>query len=330
MPWSNNPDFSIEDAIARGDDVYEVIFDAWGFRSFADPLGDYTNLQWPPTAVDTLHPLGPTEISLPSALAGIAIGPQSTVDRCWLTYNLGKRQTIATNHFLLTDRLRRLSVDSPILFSQAANPDTRNDPGSPDNPIVTLAQRGSLYIYPMAQDFGAGTAMSFDFPSLQDTTVLPQTFRAASGGAAQDFGGNVDGNGPILPKLHLYLYLKAPIVYAPQKRFPLQVQGTVGGLVPVEPGAERVIAQIPTFGRKSIHIMMISSVLADFRVGAFRAIGQTTGLQEQPVDQALAVGPGVPAVLGSCIQNNHVADYTNLYATVTAPGTVSFQLTAYD
>ena len=329
MPWSNNPEFSIDDAIARSDDVYEVIFDEWGFRSFGDPLGDYKNLQWPPTSVDTPHPLGPTSLSLPSALAGIAIGPQSTVDRCWVGWNIAKNQTVPSPTFLLTDRLHRCSVDSPILFTQMANPGTKNTPGTPGNPITTQATLGSLYVYPMASDDGSGFSISSSFPKLQETTVLPQTYRPASGGPAIDFGSNVEG-GFIYPRLHLYLYLKAPIVYAPQKRFPLQVQGSVGLSTPVPAGSEQIIAQIPTFGRKSIHVMMMSSSQADFRVGVIRAIGQITGLQEQPVDEVLAVPATTATQLATELIINAEADYTNLYATLTTPGDVLFQVTAYD
>jgi hypothetical protein len=276
-----------------------------------------------------LHPNGPTELSVPTSVAGIAIGPQSTVDRCWVSFNLGKLPTFATQLASRTNRLHRLSVDSPMLFTQLANPGQRDDPGGPSNPLITQFQRGALYVFPFAEDFGSGIPSTFEFPQLQETTVLPQTYRTASGDAIP-FDGNVDGNGPILPKLHLYFYLKAPIIHAAHKRFPLQVQGTVGKLVPVAPGAERVIAQIPTFGRKRIHVMMMSSVQADFRIGALRAISQTTGLQEQPVDHALAVPAGMPAILGPCAAAED-ADYTNLYATVSGRGgTVLFQLTAYD
>jgi hypothetical protein len=328
MPWSNNPEFGIKDAIARGHDLYEVIFNEWGFRDPGDPTGDYKNLQWPPTSVDTATPNGPTEVSVPTALAGIAIGPQSTVDRCWVSFNLGKSPTFATQASLRTNRLHRLSVDTPLMFTQNANPGKKDLPGAPDNPLFSQVVDGSLYVFPFADDFGSGNQSQFEFPKLQETTVLPQTYRPASGGAGVNFGTNVDGNN-LFPRLHLYLYLKAPIVYAPQKRFPLQVQGTVGSHTPVAVGAERLIAAIPTFGRKRIHIMMMASQVADYRVGAIRAISQTTDLQEQPVDRAQAISPNTPVIVGPCAELEDV-DYTNLYVTMSAPGTVLFQLTAYD
>ncbi len=330
MPWDNSPAFDITEAIGRGQDVYEVLFNSWGFRAVADDAGDYRNLQWPPTGIDTASPNAFIAVSLPSSIAGIALGPQSTVDRCWVSYNLGKHLTPT----LLggdTNRLHRLSVDTPLLFTQEAHPGQTDDPGGVHNPLATQVSQGALYVFPMADDPGAGNLISFNYPNLQETTIVPTTYTPAvvGGGTRIFFDGNADGVHPLLPKLHLYLYLKAPVFHGPLKRFPLQVQGTVGSQTPITAGSEQVVAQIPTFGRKRIHIMMMASQTASFRIGAFRAIGQVPDLQEQPVDFALNIPAATPVITSPCAELCD-ADYTNLYVTMSAPGTCLFQVTAYD
>jgi hypothetical protein len=316
MPWFNDPPFSISEAENRGQDVYEVLVSDWGV-SGGHPVTHPENMQWPP----------PDQQSVPISLAGIAIGPQSTVDRAWVSYNLQKTRTtpFPINFPVPVNRMRRLSVDSPLMFTQGSQPSANL--GEVDNPLPAL-NVGALYVFPETA-YGLQLIpppITFGFPVPNETTVLPLGYIDVNG-VAQDFGNE---QGKVMnPLLHLYLYLRAPIIYAPVKRAPLQVKGTV---VMSHVGTERVIAQIPTFGRRSIHIMMISTTVSSFRVGALRGVSQETGMQEQPVDSALNIAANTPVILSSCAQSDHYADYTNLYATVAAGGTeeVSFQLTAYD
>lgn len=134
-----NPPFTVEDAIARGHDVFEVIFTNWGISANNPPrtLTDFTNLQYPQ----------PGQPGLPATLAGIAIGPKSTVDRAWVTFNLGKRANLAepVNGYQL---IREVSVEAPLLFTQASNPNQRNNPLDPDDPVKTLTEKGALYVFP--------------------------------------------------------------------------------------------------------------------------------------------------------------------------------------
>jgi hypothetical protein len=316
MPWFNDPPFSISEAENRGQEVYEVLVSHWGV-SGGHPVTLPDNMQWPPQS----------EPSVPISLAGIAIGPQSTVDRAWVSYNLQKNRAtpFPINFPVPVNRIRRLSVDSPLMFTQGSNP--AQNLGQVDNPLPAL-NVGALYVFPETA-YGLQLIpppISFNYPVPNETTILPSNYIDALG-ATRTFIN--EAGFTMNPLLHLYLYLRAPIIYAPVKRAPLQVKGTV---VFTHTHQEQVVAQIPTFGRKSLHIMMMSTTIANFRIGALRGVSQETGMQEQPVDSATAVAANTPTILSSCVQANHDADYTNLYASIDPGGTqqVSFQLTAYD
>lgn len=313
------PPLSIEDATKLGYDVYEVLFANWGVTNFPPTI--FTDMQFPQ----------PGQPGIPSTVAGIAIGPRSTVDRCWVSYNpLKKRNPMAMSQ--TNGLLRMLSVESPLMFAQAAGaPGIKNNPGAVDDPALTLSDLGQFYIFPMANSGFPGPGISFEYPAQQETTVLPPNYTDVNG-VVRPFAASHPSYTTMTPFLHLYLYLKVPpIPFIATKRAPLQVQGKV--FIPAnQMGTEHVIAQIPTFGRKAIKVMMKPGSAADLRVGALRAMGQLPGMQEQPVDFELAVASGVPSVLSPCNECCHYADYTNLYAT---PNTnnitfVTFQVTAYD
>lgn len=310
--WLNNPAYTVNDAIDRGQDVYEVLVYGWGT---ALPQCR----QWPPEGLP----------GLATSVAGIAIGPRSTVDRAWLSYNLMKPRALP---FIpgVTDRLRRLSVDTPLIFPQANMPNGRNQPGAQNDPVATQTISGALYVFAEQNIPGAlgPLPIEFAYPVVSDTTVLPGNYTDVHGVNRIMFSDAAGAapNTSMFPLLHLYFYLKTPINYVPPKRFPLEVQ-KVGTAIAA--GSEKLLAQIPTFGRKYIRIMMMCSVTANFRIGALRGIQEQNGMQEQPVDQALAVPANTPTILGSCAVADF-ADYTNLYVTTTAPGTAIFQVTAYD
>jgi len=320
-----SPPFSIEDAIARGQDVYEVLFASWGVTD-APPSTLFANMQFPTAG----------QPGIPSSVSGIAIGPKSTVDRCWVSYNPGKRRT-ANDPANKENILRMLSVDSPLIFTQASpGPGVRNVPGAINDPVNTLADKGAFYIFPMADHpmGGGGDPITFPYPRRQDTTVLPPTYTDVNGVLRTFLFVFPTATQPLAMNtfLHLYLYLKQPpIQFIPTKRAPLQLQGNFS-YPPGSIGQELIVAQIPTFGRKAIKVMMRAGKAADFRVGALRAIGQEVGMLEQPIDQALAVPALTPTVLSPCNECCHYADYTNLYMTpLTNDGTgVTFQFTAYD
>src|SRR5512147_2258443 len=131
------PPLSIEDATKLGYDVYEVLFADWGITNYPSTI--FTNMQFPQ----------PGQPGIPATVAGIAIGPRSTVDRCWVSYNpLKKRNPLVANQ--PNGLLRMLSVESPLMFAQASGPPgIKNNPGQTDDPATTLSDKGQFYIFPM-------------------------------------------------------------------------------------------------------------------------------------------------------------------------------------
>lgn len=306
--WQNNPPFNVDEAQQRGVDVYEVLVTDWGRADLPTPV-----ITWPPAG------------SIPVSLAGIAIGPRSTVDRAFVSYNLQKQRLVGIDPDT-TDRIRRLSLDSPLIFTQAANP--RSIYTTDANVIDQMTQKGMLQIFSYLKT----PTDTFEFPDIQDTTILPGVYIDVNGNERDWLNPGL----PILtPTLHLYLYLKAPPSYVPPKRFPLQISGFKDSNTPE--GAEALIANIPTFGRKTIQLMIRGdnaggATTYDFRIGALRAIAPTDPFYEQPLDGTTTpVAAGVPTILSSCAGVNTVADYVNIYATPHGGvGVIDWTLTAYD
>lgn len=328
MSWLNNPPFGVDEAQQRGVDVYEVLVSNWGgMNGFIDP--DERSIQWPP----------PGTPPIPVSLAGIAIGPRSTVDRCWVSYNLQKSKIVSNGEVTsVTNRIRRLSVDSPLIFTQAAKRGVMYNPAK--DLVQEMPLKGMLQIFAYANS--PTTTYNWTVGNIgqpQDNTIFPASFVAADGGSYPlDFDTLPFIN---LPLLHLYLYLKAPPSYVPVKRFPLQCERNgplEQGIQPYSAESPHIVGTIPVYGRKSINIMMIGvpsnvggATSFDFRIGAIRGINPSNPNYEQPVDQALGIAPNTPVVLSPCAGGNFNADLLNLYITPRGgTGTVIWNVTAYD
>ena len=338
-----NPPFTVEDAIARGHDVFEVIFTGWGVSPSNPPtvLADFTNLQYPQ----------PGQPGLPATLAGIAIGPKSTVDRAWVTFNLGKRADV-TQPVNAYNLIREVSVESPLVFTQASNPNLRNNPLDPDDPVKTLTEKGALYVFPFVDrpnlPLPGGSAVQVITPQVgqvvrNDTTVLPRQYRDANG-VLQNFSNalapTLFSSVFVSPTLHLVCYLKNPYHYPPTRRAPLQYRGQV--LIPQNESnptpPERLIVSIPTYGRRKITVEMHMTANADlgnarFRLGGILSMGQLEGIQEVTLDSATGVAPGTPVLF--TLQNTPGVDYLNLYAAcpvggLLVGGDLNYAVAAYD
>lgn len=322
MPWLNNPIFTIDEAVQRGVDVYEVLVSNWG-----DEVGG--DIQWPPAGSPPM----------PVSVAGIAIGPRSTVDRCYVSYDLQKRDVNATTH--ATDRIRRLSVDAPLIYTQSAN--IQKPVPNPVIPYVQQPTSGPLQIFAFSNDSNPTIPTTTYGSDLSNSTILPQNYRDVNG-VLRTFGQTQSppDNSAMFPFLHLLLFLKGPPAFVPQKRSPLIVTGSSvpSGLVLNQ---EVIVAQVPVFGRRHIKLMLRAAesggtATIDWRVGAIRGISQNpTGLgcYEEPVDSATGVAFQTPVIMEPCIGQGLFADYLNIYATLrtnTGAGTVTavFQMTAYD
>lgn len=337
-----NPPFTVEDAVARGHDVFEVVFTDWGISPTNPPVAtiDFTNLQFPQ----------PGQPGLPATLAGLAIGPKSTVDRAWVTYNLGKRANV-TDPDTAYNLIRMVSVESPLVFTQASNPNVRNNPLDNNDPVKTLTQKGALYVYPFVDRAAGGSAVQIINPgspnallsSRNDSTVPPLEYRDANG-ATRALRNSVVPTPTrstfVSPTLHLYCYLKSPYYYPPTRRAPLQYRGISN--VPANDGEladERCIVQIPTFGRRRIVVEAHMDVpapeavvgSATFRLGGIPSMGQLENIQEVTLATSSAVAPGVPVLMEF---HSPGMDYVNLYVTcavaVVASTGLGYAVTAYD
>lgn len=342
-----NPPFTVEDAIARGHDVFEVIFTNWGVSPNNPPtvLADFANLQYPP----------PGQPGLPSSLAGIAIGPKSTVDRAWVTFNLGKRADVSqpVNAYNL---IRMLSVESPLVFTQASNPNLRNNPLDPDDPVKTLTQKGALYVYPFVDrpndPAPGGSAVQVIQPGVSltprnDSTVLPEQYRDANG-VLRDFKNalipTVFSSVFLAPTLHLVCYLKNPYHHPATRRAPLQYRGQAAvppnNLDPTP--SERRLVSIPTYGRRKISVVMHTAAIVDppdptavgpasLRIGGIFSMGQLEGIQEVTLGLRTNVPPETPILFEVCSPG---VDYLNLYVALpvqnSAFGSVNYVVTAHD
>lgn len=341
-----NPPFTVEDAIARGHDVFEVVFTNWGISPNNPPtvLADFTNLQYPQ----------PGNPGLPATLAGIAIGPKSTVDRAWVTFNLGKRADV-TQPVDGYNLIREVSVTSPLVFTQASNPNQSNNPLDPDDPVKTLTEKGALYVFPFVDRPNTpppgGSAVQIINPGSSlatprnDSTVLPKRYRDANG-TLHNFRNSLVPSltAPVFvpPTLHLVCYLKNPYHYPPTARAPLQYRGQgaieANGLDLTPP--EKLIVSLPTFGRRRIAIEMHMNANsnpaevgnANFRAGGIISMGQLEEIQEVTLASQTNVAPGVPALLDINVQG---VDYLNLYAACPIANTfinfgLNYAIAAYD
>jgi hypothetical protein len=334
VAWLNLPQFSIDEAQQRGFDVYEVLFSDWGMTN---PLvAPFVWDQWPPFPSPAIS----------KSLAALAIGPRSTVDRAWLTYNLQKNANVFDPANPPTTRVRHFSVDAPLLFVQPAGaPGAKNFTTTPNifsvavDQVATMVVDGSMYVWPFGQIVQPDLAYQ---PQNQTTMVQNNQYIDINGvtrplpppdnGSIDSFGFQLNWVGP---SLHLMLYLKPPLFAPPTKRTPLQAMATYQSTLGA--ATEGVLAVIATFGRRNAHIMMMADQICDFRVAALREGGfnpssSITAPIEEPVGSITGVAANTPTILPACSCNGPIGDYTIIYVTPQGGGTpnVRYQISAYD
>jgi len=316
MTWLNSA-FTIRDAIATSQDVYEAILGPLGGPNFGSALpagwgsaDDLVNgnLQFPPFG----------QPGLPS-LAGIAIGPWSTVDRAWVSWDTQKLSPTAFNF------PRMVSVESPLLFSMPGT--EASNAGNAD--INSAMLNGSLYVFP--QMFGSLASKNPAF-----TTILPTAYRIATAFTGRTFGvaANTNPNNAqvfIGQLLHLILYLRAPFQSPPTKRFVQNMQSP--GLPPADnfpAGTEVCIGQVPVYGRKHIVVEITADDPATFRLGGLRAMNPNIAINRETTEASVTIGAA--NVVARMQLDNPNIDY--LTVNVTDPGGMAtaapFTVTAYD
>lgn len=302
----NSHSFSIEDAISTSQDTYDVDFDAWGYLQVAGG-GDPNNVRYP----------APGKAAIPTTLAAVSIGPRSTVDRCWISWDRQKNLTLPNdvNAYDFTSQLRPLTIDAPLLYSQATNKGTL----VPVTEGTSAAmQRGLLYAF--AYDSGVDAPFHSGSSGL-NTTILPEKY-------VDQFGVERFFNAQTgyfeAPFLHLVLGLRSPRFAVPTKRLAYRRTQKISVLL-ANPKTQMMM--VPIFGRKHVSVQMMSytdGVLlgrtCDFWVGLIRNVNEsnvvapnnTSPVFEAPAGSALATPPSTPI---SFNLSNPCADYLVVYST---------------
>src|SRR5690606_1035346 len=98
-----NTSLTIEDAVARGHDVFSVLLDRWGTANTD---------RFPPVLGGRPHP------SFPYSVQGIALGPRSTVDRAWVSWNTQQSQLGILHVQEAEAMLHCLTHERPLMFTQ--------------------------------------------------------------------------------------------------------------------------------------------------------------------------------------------------------------------
>lgn len=292
-----NTGISLKDAISYSFDVYDLIIFGWG----EDFQGGFPRDAYPAF----------TEPGLSDSIAGIAIGPKSDVDRCWITINPGKTVNATNQPWALT---REVSIGNPLLFEQPTKKAAplSTFPNYEILPMQTLAQSlGLAYIVPQA----------LVSPTRVETTMLPLNYQKA------DFTNVdvlVDMIGKITePMLHLQLILNRNITVGTKRSTSREGNYTnvIGGINE----DEVAIRMLPVFGRKQINVQVRAEHLTDptatvtVRCAVLRSLGANIVVQEETVGQKTA------DALGGCSFAFHLcdlaADYLIIYASssVAAP-----------
>jgi hypothetical protein len=297
--------FTIDDALARNQDVCEVEIDDWGFRTVPAGMPPASpNLQFPP----------PGSRALPSTLAAIAIGPRSTIDRCWVSWD--RQKVLVTPPSDEPDPQAKISsarivtVGAPLLFSQATTigtlsqqPTGNSNIGLYGQSVMEAMQRGLMYVFPWGSAvdpiFNKWAESTQQLPGdLGESTVLPENYRTMFASVVPFTCER--------PRLHLLLYLKLPGFAPPTKRAPIMrnIEKFLAG------GADTYLARIPVFGRKNISLQVVSGVLSDYTVGLVRNVSEGVTFEVKAAEDL-----AVPAnETRQFTLNNQGADYVTLHA----------------
>ena len=302
------PPLSLKEAIARSADVYDVWVNEWGTRIANNPPTFLRDDSYP----DYGQP------GIPDSIAGVAIGPESHVDRCWITVNSSKDFRLVQDTLLYT---REVSVEQPLFFTQPAKvgpPLSTFDDGIA--PLPQHAQAQNLF-YVFADIKRPGVDIT--------STQLPPTYLKA------DFT-SADINQPLPalntrrvgPRLQLRFLLREG-VFVPNKRAPVLWGSVNNETVGVDAGVETAIFKYPIYGRKRIAIQMRGDNTGGvndtfrFRIAVLRTINYDQIVQEETVgDKTITCDANGRAGTSFRICDPAAA-YLILYATSTVNGQVT-------
>lgn len=282
MAWISS-DITYQDAISRGLPVWEVLYEDWGNAI----VSTSTNASFPPIG----------SLSIPTVY-GVSIGPRSTVDRAFVSYD---RQKIVSSAY---DYLRPVSVGAPLLFTQPAATPAPVSISNLNSPPYSAA---SVAVFNSLSPAGTGvlsTDPGFRFSTFHNSLGVTTTF-------------GVGGVGAVLvkPLLHLYFHLKPDFVPLTQRAPSIARNQTIVG------AARELIASVPVCGRKRVFVTaVIAGSGCVFDVGL---------VQQTTPGVAAATGEVLAGTVTTSTTNQPVrivinpadADFVNLYTTAGGGGT---------
>lgn len=306
--------YTIEDALARNNTVYEVEFSGWGTRSTVPPPAPGSvmpdeNLQWPP----------PGSRPIPSSIAAIAIGPRSTVDRCWVTWDRQKSLNIPFADNLNPDAVvslpRIVTCDAPVMFPQATTKGPSLDPTAQS--WWDAMQAGTAYVFPWGPKPGLNN-LAQGLGSVRHEAPFGTTTGFFTGQTFVDYTGQTKTFSPEEPFLHLLLYTKVP-TFAASPRRAAMLREALWQAADTNP----IIAGVyPIFGRKHVGISLISHNFAgvaaqeaDYTIGLIRNVNESASNGLSPLFEVKATEAlSVPANTGVNLQlSNPCADYVVIH-----------------
>lgn len=299
--WLNSL-FTIDDAIARGFATWDLLVTGWGYQPAGPVVYDYSK---------SFPKVG--EKGLPSVY-GVAIGNQSSIDRCYVSYALEKLQINTDPDAASWDAAHRVSVGSPIMFPQAGQREIVQNP-SPSAILAPENGKATLVVYP--------TATASEFSGARDeSTLFTGAYRKADGTTAS-FTGATSYTSVLL---HLVFFLQPPTVGAAPIRMPATWRGSGNAGV----GTETLIGAIPTFGRKTVAITLRNGIGAatTWRIATIKNINlaPTIGEVTDTTFAAVPVSESRRLVITNCD-----SDAVLIYATIAAgAGSSTFEVCATD
>lgn len=226
---------------------------------------DVTLVEWARATTDSYPIATATGVKgFPYTPRAVIIGPRSTVDRCWVSWN--SQRTLSGSPLFMT---RELSIDTPLLFGMPANSEGALTT-APVSLITDAQDDNMLFFFPTMPVPASPIGVT---PPGVPSTVTPESYLQADG-TEVEFGP--DNISP--PVLELRFILSSAVPVQATKRFPYQNWVNFPNALPAE---EYAAAYFPTYGRKNIIIQATSDeVGAIFRVAALRVTNQTLVIQE--------------------------------------------------
>lgn len=276
MTWLN-AGFTIQDAIVRSQDVWDLYLSNWG--NITSPSADGTSLVFPAVGSP----------GLPSVFA-IGIGNHSHIDRCTVQWDIQKLLSDAGGW----DYPRRVYCRSPLTFPQIGNlsPVVGIIPGNTNT-------TGSIAVYPSDPTLTPSTQL--------DSTNYANTYQKVDG-TTPSFGSAVSSPAVfIFPQLHLQFYLKAPGSPIPLVRLPFYFRINTATDISAS-GTETLATIFPVHGRRRVVVSVHNELgPVTYRIGV---------LNQNLTERTAATLAGVAAnTVASTVIEPILGDWITVYYT---------------